>query len=78
MLSVLGALVQFERDLIKERQRDGTIANQRGAYEGRKRARLPRESRSCVLGSAPVRKNLACLRGETLYQYLRLANEDRK
>ena len=37
MLSVLGAVAQFERDLIKERQREGiALAKQRGAYTGRK------------------------------------------
>lgn len=39
MLSVLGSIVLFERDLIKERQREGiALAKQRGAYHGRKRA----------------------------------------
>jgi DNA invertase Pin-like site-specific DNA recombinase len=39
MLSVLGSIAQFERDLIKERQREGiALARQRGAYRGRKRA----------------------------------------
>jgi DNA invertase Pin-like site-specific DNA recombinase len=37
MLSVLGAVAQFERDLIRERQREGiALAKQRGAYTGRK------------------------------------------
>jgi DNA invertase Pin-like site-specific DNA recombinase len=35
MLSVLGAVAQFERDLIKERQREGiALAKQRGVYTG--------------------------------------------
>src|SRR5580698_4658811 len=39
MLSVLGAVAQFERDLIKERQREGiALAKQRGAYRGRAKA----------------------------------------
>src|SRR5438128_491692 len=39
MLSVLGAVAQFERDLIKERQREGiALARQRGAYRGRRKA----------------------------------------
>ena len=39
MLSVLGAVAQFERDLIKERQREGiALAKQRGAVTGRKKA----------------------------------------
>lgn len=36
MLTVLGAVAQFERDLIKERQREGiALAKERGAYRGR-------------------------------------------
>jgi hypothetical protein len=39
MLSVLGAVAQFELDLIRERQREGIdLAKQRGAYRGRKPA----------------------------------------
>ena len=39
MLSLLGAVGQFERDLIKERQREGiALARQRGVYRGRKKA----------------------------------------
>ncbi len=38
MLSVMGAFAEFERALIKERQREGiALAKQRGAYRGRKR-----------------------------------------
>ena len=39
MLSVMGAFAEFERALIRERQREGiALAKQRGAYRGRKRA----------------------------------------
>lgn len=39
MLSVMGAFAEFERELIKERQREGiALAKQRGAYKGRKRS----------------------------------------
>jgi DNA invertase Pin-like site-specific DNA recombinase len=39
LLSVMGAFAEFERALIKERQREGIIlAKQRGAYKGRKKA----------------------------------------
>jgi DNA invertase Pin-like site-specific DNA recombinase len=46
MLSVMGAFAEFERALIRERQREGiALAKQRGAYRGRKKAlsmnRLP-------------------------------------
>ncbi len=38
LLSVMGAIAEFERELIKERQREGiAIAKKRGAYSGRKR-----------------------------------------
>ncbi len=39
MLSVMGAFAEFERALIRERQREGiALAKQRGAYQGRKKA----------------------------------------
>src|SRR5437588_2425029 len=39
LLSVMGAFAEFERALIKERQREGiAIAKNRGAYKGRKRS----------------------------------------
>jgi DNA invertase Pin-like site-specific DNA recombinase len=38
MLSVMGAFAEFERSLIRERQREGiALAKQRGAYKGRKK-----------------------------------------
>jgi DNA invertase Pin-like site-specific DNA recombinase len=38
MLSVMGGLAEFERSLIKDRQREGiALAKQRGAYKGRKK-----------------------------------------
>lgn len=38
MLSVMGAFAEFERALIKERQREGiAIAKQKGLYKGRKK-----------------------------------------
>lgn len=37
MLSLLGSIAQFERDLLLERQREGiALAKQRGVYNGRK------------------------------------------
>jgi len=42
MLSVMGAFAEFERALIRERQREGiALAKQRGAYRGRKKALSP-------------------------------------
>lgn len=77
MLSVLGAVAQFERDLIKERQREGiALAKQRGAYTGRKKA-LPEEKvaelrRRTASGQkkAHLAREFGISRG-TLYQYLR-------
>jgi DNA invertase Pin-like site-specific DNA recombinase len=38
MLSVMGGLAEFERSLIKDRQREGiALAKQRGAYKGRRK-----------------------------------------
>lgn len=77
MLSVLGAVAQFERDLIKERQREGiALAKQRGAYTGRKKA-LPEEKVTELrhrTASGEKKAHLAREFGisrETLYQYLR-------
>jgi DNA invertase Pin-like site-specific DNA recombinase len=42
MLSVMGAFAEFERSLIRERQREGiALAKQRGAYRGRKKTLTP-------------------------------------
>ena len=39
MVSVMGAIAEFERALIHERRREGiALAKQRGAYRGRKKA----------------------------------------
>ena len=41
MLSIMGAFAEFERALLRERQREGIVlAKQRGAYRGRKKALL--------------------------------------
>jgi DNA invertase Pin-like site-specific DNA recombinase len=81
MLSVLGAVAQFERDLIKERQREGiALAKQRGAYTGRKKA-LPAERVAELRSRASSGEKKAGLAREfgisreTLYQYLRQAPE---
>jgi DNA invertase Pin-like site-specific DNA recombinase len=78
MLSVLGAVAQFERDLIKERQREGiALAKQRGAYTGRKKALDAEKIAELRLrAGAPGAKKAMLAREygisrETLYQYLR-------
>jgi DNA invertase Pin-like site-specific DNA recombinase len=77
MLSVMGAFAEFERALIKERQREGiALAKQRGAYRGRKRALSPdqvaelRQRAAAGENKANLARELSISR-ETLYQYLR-------
>lgn len=77
MLSVMGALAEFERALIKERQREGiTLAKKRGAYRGRKKALSSEqiaELKNRVAAGQPktqVARDFGISR-ETLYQYLR-------
>lgn len=42
LLSVMGAFAEFERSLIRERQREGiALAKQRGAYKGRNKTLTP-------------------------------------
>jgi hypothetical protein len=44
LLSVMGAFAEFERALIRERQREGiALAKKRGAYRGRKKALPPEQ-----------------------------------
>lgn len=77
MLSVMGAFAEFERALIRERQREGiALAKKRGAYRGRKKALSAdrvAELRKRA-GSGEQKAKLAREFGisrETLYQYLR-------
>ena len=77
MLSVLGAVAQFERDLIRERQREGiALAKQRGAYHGRQKTLSPDrvtelyQRASAGEKKAPLTREFGISR-ETLYQYLR-------
>jgi DNA invertase Pin-like site-specific DNA recombinase len=80
MLSVMGAFAEFERALIRERQREGiAIAKQRGAYRGRKKSLTDEkvaELKARIAGGeqkATIARDLGISR-ETLYQYLRAAN----
>jgi len=77
MLSVMGAFAEFERALIRERQREGiALAKQRGAYRGRKRSLSGRDiaevCRRIDAGEkkAKVARDYGISR-ETLYQYLK-------
>lgn len=77
MLSVMGAFAEFERSLIKERQREGiALAKTRGVYKGRKRALGPEQVTELVArAAAGVPKTQLAkeygLSRETVYQYLR-------
>jgi DNA invertase Pin-like site-specific DNA recombinase len=80
MLSVMGAFAEFERALIRERQREGiTLAKQRGAYRGRKKA-LPPDRAEELRRRADAGEQKAKLAREfgisreTLYQYLKMEN----
>ena len=82
MLSVMGAFAEFERALLRERQREGiTLAKQRGAYRGRKRSLNPEQigevKRRIAAGEqkARVARDMGISR-ETVYQYLRLSRSD--
>ncbi|MGH1472651.1 MAG: recombinase family protein [Cellvibrionaceae bacterium] len=77
LLSVMGAFAEFERSLIRERQREGiALAKSRGVYKGRKRSLssaevstlktrvLEGESKSKLAREYGVSR-------ETVYQYLK-------
>jgi DNA invertase Pin-like site-specific DNA recombinase len=79
MLSVMGAFAEFERALIRERQREGiALAKKRGVYRGRKRSlseeQIAHMKQRVEAGEkkARVAHDLGISR-ETLYQYLRLS-----
>jgi len=77
LLSVMGAFAEFERALIRERQREGiAIAKQKGVYKGRKRSLNQEQIAELVRRAAAgeSRTSLAKEFGvsrETLYQYLK-------
>jgi DNA invertase Pin-like site-specific DNA recombinase len=77
LLNLLGAVAEFERELIKERQREGVaIAKKAGKYKGRKRVLVPdqvaaiRQRLADGAKKAELARELGISR-ETLYQYLR-------
>lgn len=79
MLSVMGAFAEFERSLIRERQREGiALAKQRGAYRGRKKSLSDleivdlRQRAAAGEQKATLAREFGISR-ETLYQYLRVA-----
>lgn len=77
MLSVMGAFAEFERSLIKERQREGIeAAKKQSAYKGRKKS-LSKDTIDELMqriDNGETKTDLAKEYGisrETLYQYLR-------
>ncbi len=78
MLSVMGAFAEFERALIRERQREGiALAKQRGAFRGRKKALSVaqatelRQRAEAGAQKAKLAREFGISR-ETLYHYLRM------
>jgi len=77
LLSLLEAVAEFERALIKERQREGIVAaKKRGAYIGRKRLLDPLQVEDLKRRAAAGEKRAGLaqkfgISRETLYQYLR-------
>jgi DNA invertase Pin-like site-specific DNA recombinase len=78
MLSVMGAFAEFERALLRERQREGiALAKQRGVYRGRKKSLAPAQvaelRRRVAAGEqkATLARALGISR-ETVYQYLKV------
>jgi DNA invertase Pin-like site-specific DNA recombinase len=76
LLSVMGAFAEFERALLKERQREGiAIAKKAGVYKGRKPSLTPdrvTELRARIAGGekkAALAREFGISR-ETLYQYV--------
>jgi len=78
MLSVMGAFAEFERALLKERQREGIeLAKKRGVYKGRKNVlsdtQVTQVCNRVSLGEkkAGIAREFGISR-ETLYRYLNL------
>lgn len=78
MLSVMGAFAEFERALLRERQREGiALAKQRGVYRGRKKSLGPsqvaelRQRAAAGEPKATLARALGISR-ETVYQYLKV------
>ncbi len=77
MLSVMGAFAEFERSLIKERQKEGiALAKLRGAYTGRKKSLSQAQVDEIIskvqvgIPKAKLAREYKISR-EALYQYLR-------
>ncbi len=75
LLSVMGAFAEFERSLLKERQREGiALAKKAGVYKGRKPSLTPEKATELRKRIAAGEKKAGLAREfgisrETLYQY---------
>ena len=77
LLSVMGAVAEFERAILRERQAEGIrIAKQKGVYKGRKASLTNdqmveiQEKVAAGIPKAKIAREYKCSR-ETLYKYLR-------
>jgi DNA invertase Pin-like site-specific DNA recombinase len=77
LLSVMGAVAEFERSILRERQAEGIrIAKVKGVYKGRKasltidQVEEVRQKVASGIPKAKVAREYKCSR-ETLYKYLR-------
>ncbi len=77
LLSVMGAFAEFERTLLKERQREGIdLAKKRGVYKGRQKCLAPeqvlmlQDAIKAGVAKARIARDLGVSR-ETVYRYLR-------
>lgn len=76
LLTLLGAVAEFERSMIRERQREGiAIAKAKGAYSGSKPRLTPQQTAELVArvgmghGKAQIARDMGISR-KTLYNYL--------
>ena len=81
MLSVMGAVAEFERDLLRERQREGiALAKTAGVYKGRRRKFTPERSDELTRRLAAGEEKTALAREfgvnrATVYRYLGWATQ---
>ena len=86
MLSLLGAFAEYERTLIRERQREGIAkAKERGVYRGRQKKISDAEQIAVMVAEAQAlganKTKVAARYGisrETLYKYMQVAANEKK
>jgi DNA invertase Pin-like site-specific DNA recombinase len=77
LFNIMGAFAEFERSLIRERQREGiALAKKQGKYRGRKPSLTPEQAKALRKRATAGESKAALARDlgisrETLYQYLR-------